>query len=52
MEGELLSALSELRKFKNRYKELKSFTVNKKKKHDQRVEDMKEIINNLEEKIL
>ena len=52
MEGELLSALSELRKFKNRYRELKSFTIDQKKKHEQKVEEMKEIIKKLEDKTL
>jgi len=47
MEGELLSALSELRKYKFRYRELKSLTVEQKKKHEQQVEEMREVINTL-----
>jgi hypothetical protein len=34
MEGELLSALDELRRYKNRYRQLKSFVVEQKKKHE------------------
>jgi hypothetical protein len=36
MEDELLSALDELRKYKTRYRQLKSFAVEQKEKHEQK----------------
>ena len=51
MEGELLSALSELRKYKFRYRELKSLIVEHKMKYEQQIEEMSKVINTLEEQI-
>jgi hypothetical protein len=40
MEEELLSALDELRKYKTKYRQLKSFVVEKKEKHEQKEKEM------------
>jgi hypothetical protein len=52
MEEELLSALDELRKYKTRYRQLKSFVVEQKEKHEQKEEEMEKIMRNLKNQIL
>jgi hypothetical protein len=52
MEEELLSALDELRKYKTRYRQLESFVVEQKEKHEQKEKEMGKIRSNLEKQIL
>jgi hypothetical protein len=52
MEEELLSALDELRKYKTRYRQLKSFVVEQKEKHEQKEEEMEKLMSNLKNQIL
>jgi hypothetical protein len=47
MEGELLSALDELRIYENRYRQLKSFVVEQKEKHEQKEKEMEKLMRNL-----
>ena len=52
MEEELLSALDELRKYKTRYRQLKSFVVEQKEKHEQEEKEMEKLMRNLKNQIL
>jgi hypothetical protein len=52
MEEELLNALDELRKYKTRYRQLKSCVVEQKEKHEQKEEDMEKLMSNLKNQIL
>jgi hypothetical protein len=52
MEEELLSALDELRKYKTRYRQLKSFVVEQKKKNEQKEKEMEKLMSNLKNQIL
>jgi hypothetical protein len=52
MEEELLSALDELRKYKTRYRQLKIFVVEQKKKYEQEEKEMEKLMNNLKKQIL
>ena len=52
MKEELLSALDELRKYKHKYRELKSFIVEQKEKHEQKNKEIEKIMRNLKDKIL
>jgi hypothetical protein len=52
MEEELLSALDELRKYKTRYRQLKSFVVEQKEKHEKKEEEMEKLMSNLKNQIL
>jgi hypothetical protein len=50
MEEELLSALDELRRYKNKYKQLKSFVVEQKAKHESKEKEMEKLMRNLKKK--
>jgi hypothetical protein len=52
MEEELLSALDELRKYKTRYRQLKSFVVEQKEKHEQEEKEMEKLMSELKKQIL
>jgi hypothetical protein len=52
MEEELLSALDELRKYKTRYRQLKSFVVEQKEKYEQEEKEMEKLMNNMKKQIL
>jgi hypothetical protein len=52
MEGELLSALDELRRYKTRYRQLKSFVVEQKEKHEHKEKEMEKLMRNLKNQIL
>jgi hypothetical protein len=52
MEEELLSALDELRKYKTRYRQLKSFVVEQKEKYEQEEKEMEKLMNDLKKQIL
>jgi hypothetical protein len=52
MEEELLSALDELRKYKTRYRQLKSLVVEQKEKHEQKEKKMEKLMSNLKNQIL
>jgi hypothetical protein len=52
MEEELFSALDELRKYKTRYRQLKSFVVEQKEKHEQKENEMEKLMSNLKNQIL
>ena len=47
MEATLLSALDEIRRYKNRYKQLKSIVVEQKEKQEQKEKEMEKIMSNL-----
>jgi hypothetical protein len=47
MEEEFLSALDELRKYKTRYRQLKSFVVEQKEKHEKEGKVMEKLMSNL-----
>jgi hypothetical protein len=50
MEEEILSALDELRKYKTRYRQLKSFLVEQKEKTEQEEKEMEKLMRNLKNK--
>ena len=52
MEEEILSALDELRKYKNRYRQLKSFVVEQKEEYEQKEREMEKVISNLKNQIV
>jgi hypothetical protein len=52
MEEELLSSLDELRKYKTRYRQLKSFVVEQKEKYEQEEKEMEKLMNNMKKQIL
>ena len=52
MKEELISALDELRKYKHKYRHLKSFIVEQKEKHEQKNKEMEKIMSNLKDKIM
>jgi hypothetical protein len=52
MEEEILSALDELREYKTRYRQLKSFAVEQKEKHEQEEKEMEKLMRNLKNQIL
>jgi hypothetical protein len=52
MEEELLSALDELRKYKTRYRQLKSVVVEQKEKHEHKEKEMEKLMRNLRNQIL
>jgi hypothetical protein len=52
MEGELLSALDELRRYKTRYRQLKIFVVEQKEKHEQKEKEMEKLMSNVKKQIL
>jgi predicted nucleic acid-binding Zn-ribbon protein len=52
MEGELMSALDELRRYKTRYRQLKSFIVEQKEKHEQKEKETEKLMSNLKNQIL
>ena len=51
MEEELLSALDGLKIYKNKYRQLKSFVVEKHEEHEQKEKEMKKIMSNLKHQI-
>jgi hypothetical protein len=52
MEEELLSALDELRRYKNKYRQLKSFIVEQKEKHEQKEKEMEKLMSKPKNQIL
>jgi hypothetical protein len=52
MEEELLSALDELRMYETGYKQLKSFVVEQKEKHEKEEKGMEKLMRNLKKQIL
>ena len=52
MEEELLNALDELRKYKTRCRQMKSFIVEQKEKHEQKEKEMEKLMRNLKNQIL
>jgi hypothetical protein len=52
MEVELLNAFDELRKYKTRYRQLKSFVVEQKEKYEQKEKEMDKLMRNLKNQIL
>jgi hypothetical protein len=52
MEGELLSALDELRRYKTRYRQLEIFVVELMEKHEQKEKEMEKLMSNLKNQIL
>ena len=51
MEEELLSALDGLIRYKNKYRQLKSFLVEQQEEHEQKEKEMKKIMRNMEHQI-
>jgi hypothetical protein len=52
MEEEIISALDELRRYKNRYRQLKCFVVKQKEKHEDKEKEMDKIMSNMKNQIL
>ena len=52
MEGELLSALNELKRYINKYRKLKSFVVEQKDKHEQEEKEIDNIMSELRNQII
>ena len=52
MEAELISALSELKKYKNKYRKLKNFMSEQKEKKEQEEKEIDDLIRNLRSQIL
>ena len=52
MEEKFLSALDELRRYKNIYRQLKSFVVEQKEKQEHKEKEMGKITSNLKNQIL
>ena len=51
MEEELFSALNGLKKYKNKYRQLKFFIDEQQEEHKQKEKEMKKIMSNLKQKI-
>ena len=51
MEEELLSALDGLRRYKNKYRQLKCFVVEQQEEHEQKEKKIKKIMSNLKHQI-
>ena len=51
MEEELLSVLDGLKRYKNKYTQLKSFVVEQQEEHEQKEKEMKKIMSNLKHQI-
>ena len=51
MEEELLSALDGLKRYKNNYRQLKSFVVEQQEEHEQKEKEKKKIMSNLKHQI-
>ena len=49
MEAELLSALSELKKYKNKYRRLKNFVIEQRERQEQEEKEIDSLISELEE---
>ena len=52
MEEELPSALDELRRYKTRYRQLKSCVVEQKEKHEHKEKEIEKLMKNLKNQIL
>ena len=51
MEEELLSALDGLRRYKNKYRYVKSFVVEQQEEHEQKEKEMNKIMSNMKHQI-
>ena len=51
MEEELLNVLDGLRRYKNKYRQLKRFVLEEEEEHEQKEKEMKKIMSNLKHQI-